>query len=681
MDALSALHQRALEATGGSGVVLFELDARGGAMHATSGHRLESLPIGPWVTSPPEAALVADALSRTTPTLVTEADRQTPELSLVVGTASILLLPLVRGAERVGLLAIGLDRPPTPDTMVDGINEVADAMVVALELFSLRQNAALQRDIRRLLDALRTSLGTTLSLSVGLDAFCQGALPLFGADTATIWLHDRRSRQLISRASSDPAHAEGAFRVAVDDQRSPAALALRHKQAEIIPPPHESATATITVPLRGCRRALGTLVFEGVRMQTGDEFTWLDRADELGRQLSTAIESIQLLDDVVRSRRELENLFDSIAHLIVVADRRGRIIHANHAFATRVGAPREQLVDKALADFVGPDVQSWLASHTALAHEGQPAMLEVTDPQLNGPFMITLTDLLNHQQERVGTVLVARDLAPEMQLDAEREELRQRLLQSEKLAALGQFVAGIAHELNNPLQAVLGHMELLRVTGAFPKELRREARMIYREAERAAKIVRNLLIFSGARRLARRPVSINAVIVKVMASRMRACRAAEIELVRDLDQELPRVQSDPLLLHQVFLNIVMNAEYAIAATGHGGRIYVSTRRSADERIAVSVRDTGRGIPPEVLSRIFEPFYTTKDVGKGTGLGLAISYGIVQEHGGHIAAVNHPDGGAMFTVDLPTRFDPSEAAGTSRGAQGSWLSFSNSEKTA
>src|SRR5262249_37290560 len=175
---------------------------------------------------------------------------------------------------------------------------------------------------------------------------------------------------------------------------------------------------------------------------------------------------------------------------------------------------------------------------------------------------------------------------------------------------------------------------------------------IYREAERAAKIVRNLLIFSGARRLVRRPVSINAVIVKVMASRMRACRAAEIELVRDLDQELPRGQSDPLPLHQGFLNIVLNAEYAIGATGRGGRIYVTSRRAADERIAVSVRDTGRGIPPEVLSRIFEPFYTTKDVGKGTGLGLAISYGIVQEHGGHIAAVNHADGGAIFTVELP-----------------------------
>ncbi len=265
--------------------------------------------------------------------------------------------------------------------------------------------------------------------------------------------------------------------------------------------------------------------------------------------------------------------------------------------------------------------------------------------------MVTATDLLNHDRERVGSVIVARDLTPQTRLEAEREELRRRLTQSEKLAALGQFVAGIAHELNNPLQGVLGHLELLRVTGAIPKNLRDEIRTVYREADRAAKIVRNLLVFAGSRRIARRAVSLNAVLQKVLALRADACRAAGIELVRHYDDQLPRVQSDPLLLHQVFLNMVMNAEHALQSAGEGGRIEITTS-SAGDRIVATVRDTGRGIPPDVLSRIFEPFYTTKDVGKGTGLGLAIAYGIVQEHGGHIAAANHPDGGAIFTVELP-----------------------------
>jgi two-component system, NtrC family, sensor kinase len=205
------------------------------------------------------------------------------------------------------------------------------------------------------------------------------------------------------------------------------------------------------------------------------------------------------------------------------------------------------------------------------------------------------------------------------------------------------------------LQGVLGHLELLRVTGAFPKRLRREVQTIYREADRAAKIVRNLLVFAGSRPLARRAVSLNGVLHKVIALRAAACRALDIEVVRHYDEKLPRVQSDPLLLHQVFSNIVVNAEHAIGATGKGGRIEIRTSASpAGDRVVVSVRDTGPGIPADALSRIFEPFYTTKEVGKGTGLGLAITYGIVQEHGGEIVAANHPGGGAVFTIELPIR---------------------------
>jgi two-component system, NtrC family, sensor kinase len=461
----------------------------------------------------------------------------------------------------------------------------------------------------------------------------------------------------VLQASSDPAHVARGARVSMDDASAPPVSGMRRTRADIVSPEDDAdaPTRVVTVPLRGTRRALGTVVFDGARIEPGGELDFLDRADELGRQLSAAIENMQLLDDVMRSRRELENTFDSIADLVAVSDRRGRIVHVNQAFATRVGQTRDGLIDRPISGFIGAELATWLGEQEtgAQAPPDAAATREVVDPVLRGPFLVTATALLNQKRERVGSVIVARDTTPQAKLEREREELRKRLTQSEKLAALGQFVAGIAHELNNPLQGVLGHLELLRVTGAFPKQLRREIQTIYREADRAAKIVRNLLVFAGSRRLARRAVSLNGVLQKVVALRAPACRAQEIEVVRHYDETLPRVQSDPLLLHQVFLNILLNAEHAIASAGHGGRIEITTAVApAGDRIIATVQDSGPGIPELALPRIFEPFYTTKEVGQGTGLGLAIAYGIVLEHGGHIVAANHPRGGAVFTVELP-----------------------------
>jgi two-component system NtrC family sensor kinase len=580
-----------------------------------------------------------------------------PDLASRLGTPGALLLPLARGAERIGLLAIGFSQPPTESALIANASDVADVFVTALELCRFRQRDELQRDLRELLDDVSDRLSATLNLGAGLDVFCHGACRLFGADRTSVWIQDRRARQLVLEASSDPGHIQRGAHVGTDDSLAPAAYGMRLPRADIVRPDGESDTATsvITVPLRGRRRALGSIVFDGARIEPGGEIDFLDRADELGRQLAAAVENMQLLDDVIRSRRELENTFDSIAHLVAVSDRRGRIVHVNRAFAARVGHTRDELIDRPIADFMGPELSAWMAEQETGAHEPADAgaTREVVDPVLHGPFIVTATDLLNQEQERVGSVIVARDMSPETKLEAEREELRQRLAQSEKLAALGQFVAGIAHELNNPLQGVLGHLELLRVTGAFPKQLRREIQTIYREADRAAKIVRNLLVFAGSRRLVRRAVSLNGVLEKVVALRAAACRAQEIEVVRHYDEKLPRVQSDPLVLHQVFLNMIMNAEHAIASTGHGGRIEITTAVGpAGDRIVATVRDNGPGIPADALPRIFEPFYTTKEVGKGTGLGLAIAYGIVLEHGGLIVAANHNSGGAMFTVELP-----------------------------
>jgi signal transduction histidine kinase len=229
---------------------------------------------------------------------------------------------------------------------------------------------------------------------------------------------------------------------------------------------------------------------------------------------------------------------------------------------------------------------------------------------------------------------------------AERADLERRLAQSEKLLALGQFVAGIAHELNNPLQGVLGHLELIRRT-RLPRSLARDLALVYREADRAARIVRNLLVFAGSGRLTRRPLSLNRVASQVLSLRAARLRAAGIEVVAALDETLRPVAGDRLLLQQALVNLVVNAEQAMP---DGGRLVVRTE-SAGDGARVIVTDNGRGMDEQVRARLFEPFFTTREESGGTGLGLSIVYGIVKAHGGAIDVESSPGMGASFRITL------------------------------
>ena len=241
---------------------------------------------------------------------------------------------------------------------------------------------------------------------------------------------------------------------------------------------------------------------------------------------------------------------------------------------------------------------------------------------------------------------------------------KQQLVQKEKLAAMGQLASGVAHELNNPLQGVLGYAELMLATK--PPELEtEELRAIRDNANRAAGIVRNLLTFAGRNSNARGWHQINLIVRDAVAGRDAELAAAGTDLRLAVGDRLPLVYVDQIRLQDVIVNLVQNAEAAIAARREGktlgsvvppsarGEIVVSTRLEHDpERIIVEVADNGTGLKDEDLNRIFDPFFTTQEVGKGTGLGLSMCYGIVRQHGGHIAARNRPNGGAVFTVDLP-----------------------------
>ncbi len=234
-------------------------------------------------------------------------------------------------------------------------------------------------------------------------------------------------------------------------------------------------------------------------------------------------------------------------------------------------------------------------------------------------------------------------------------QTHEQLLQSEKLSAMGQLISGVAHELNNPLSVVMGYAQLL-LGDSRDQALRTKAEAIFSQADRAAKIVRNLLTFARKSRGDRKLVNFNEIIERTIELRAYHLRVDNVEVIRDLDDGLPATQGDPQQLQQVFLNLINNAHYAVTSAHGRGRLILRTFRAKDRfgraAIGIEITDDGPGISPEILPHIFNPFFTTKPVGEGTGLGLAICHGIIEEHGGEITCVSVPGAGASFRVTLP-----------------------------
>lgn len=237
-------------------------------------------------------------------------------------------------------------------------------------------------------------------------------------------------------------------------------------------------------------------------------------------------------------------------------------------------------------------------------------------------------------------------------------EIRSELVQMSKLATAGELLAGVTHELNNPLTAVLSLAELLAERGDLEPDVLDDLQEVRREAQRAAQIVRQLLAFVRRHDPLRLPVEVTALVRDTVALRRGALRLAGIRIELAL-ADVPMVAGDEHQLQQMLLNLLTNAEHAMAHAPEEKRLLQVATRPVPRGLELVVRDTGGGIPPEVLPRIFDPFVTTKRAGEGTGLGLSIVSRIVREHGGRVAAANHPEGGAVFTVFLPDAAGASE----------------------
>jgi two-component system NtrC family sensor kinase len=387
--------------------------------------------------------------------------------------------------------------------------------------------------------------------------------------------------------------------------------------------------------------------------------------------------TIHVLRDVTERRRTEEKyltLFENLREGVFISTPEGRLLDFNDAFQRMLGFDsREELlaVDIPSVLFVDPADREQLKE--ALAREGAVRGYEFEIRRRDGQ-VLTVSESSFAERDAEGRAVAYQgfllDVTARKQAELElvernvelvrlNEEIRaaydnlrrtqEQLLQSEKMAAVGQLIAGVAHELNNPLTAILGYSQLLSESPEVTERGADYLHKIYRQAQRTHRIVQNLLSFARQHKPERVAVTLNRVIEDTLLLRDYDLRLNNITVHRACAENLPPCNADPHQLQQVFLNILNNAVDAILEHRRGGEICVRTWVEGG-LIHAQITDSGPGVQDP--HKVFDPFYTTKPVGKGTGLGLSICYGIVKEHGGSITVRNDPPRGACFEISLP-----------------------------
>jgi two-component system NtrC family sensor kinase len=372
--------------------------------------------------------------------------------------------------------------------------------------------------------------------------------------------------------------------------------------------------------------------------------------------LVTAILAIMIVigmtieQEVSAAEQSFRVLFDSASDAIFLVDLfKRQIVDANASALRLTKRSAVDLVGRPFAE-ICPSLQS---GETAAVRMDTVKMFNAVFRPFN-EFPIAQTDGTKINCEG-DTAFVQWHQRPVLQVNvrdvSERQKAGHQLRRAEKLSALGQLIAGVAHELNNPLAVVMGYSQVLVRKGDLDEKTEASLQRILFESERAAKIVRDLLAFARPSDLQKTATNVNRMVSGVLEDQEPNLRAAGIQLEKQLAKDLPDTMADHNQIEQVLGNLISNAIYALSARPQP-RILTITTEEAGNYMRIGVTDNGAGIPKEALGKIFDPFFTTKPLGKGTGLGLTISNTIIQEHRGKILAENRLTGGARFSVELP-----------------------------
>jgi PAS domain S-box-containing protein len=344
-----------------------------------------------------------------------------------------------------------------------------------------------------------------------------------------------------------------------------------------------------------------------------------------------------------QAAREWRVTFDSLTDIVAIVDVDYKIMRVNMAYANTLKMEPQQLLGKKCYELLNRDCPHIDCPHQQTLKTGKPARAEYFEPFLGTYIEVSTSPMYNENGDLKGTVHITRDIS-------ERKQMEQQLMLTDRLASVGELASGVAHELNNPLTSVIGFSQLL-MEGEIPTAIKEDLGLINSEAQRAASIVKNLLTFARKHAAVKQPTKINNLIEDVLKLRAYEQKVNNIEVIKNLASDIPEIMLDYFQIQQVFLNIIINAEFFMTEAHRRGLMTITTEKIG-RMVRVSFVDDGPGIPQENLNRIFDPFFTTKEVGKGTGLGLSICHGIITEHSGTIHAESPGGKGAAFIIELP-----------------------------
>jgi PAS domain S-box-containing protein len=394
-----------------------------------------------------------------------------------------------------------------------------------------------------------------------------------------------------------------------------------------------------------------------LRRKDGTAATFLDSSRAVWDTAGNIIRYQGTLVDVTEKRameRQLlqqeefrRRLLESFPDLILVVDLDERYTFVSSRVRDMLGYQPEALMGKKISELEDHSPELASLYHDVASSRQVFASTEYGARHSDGSWRTmraSASQLFDADAKLIGVIISVRDITTERKLE-------QQVVQSERLAAMGAMIGGVAHELNNPLTVILGSADLLqdRVTDEFAQK---QVASLQQQARRAAEIVKDLTYFSRPPAPGQSGINLSEVVDRTLTLYAYSLRKNNITVDFLREPGLPYAQGDPQQLMQVFLNVIVNAEQAIREARAGGTLRIRLGKSANS-VWASFQDDGTGIPPENLPLIFDPFYTTKRPGRGTGLGLSICKSVMKEHNGNVEAANAPGGGAVFTVTLPT----------------------------